>query len=157
MEKLFFLGLALDHARRLAIAQKNERPVDQIEHFLRLLGVFAAALGRFLEVIDTLLQTIEIGQHQLGLDDVDVGDRIDLAFDMSNVGILEAAHDVHNRIDFADGGEELVAEPLALRGTAHQSGDVDERNAGRDDLLRLPEYSQLVEARIGYGDFADIW
>ena len=56
---------------------------------------------------------------------------------MGDVGIVEAAHHMDDGVDFADGGEKLVAEALAFRRAAHQAGDVDEGDAGRDDLLGL--------------------
>ena len=36
-----------------------------------------------------------------------------------NVGILEAAHDLHDRVDFADVRQELVAEAFALARALH--------------------------------------
>ena len=62
---------------------------------------------------------------------------VDPAVDMGDVGILEAAHHMGDGVDLADGGEELVAEPFALRGALHQAGDVDECQPRRDDLRRL--------------------
>ena len=53
---------------------------------------------------------------------------------MGDVAALEAAQHVDDRVDLADVGEELVAEPFALGGAAHQAGDVDELELGRDDL-----------------------
>ena len=35
-------------------------------------------------------------------------------------------------VDLADIGEELVAEPFAFRGAAHQAGDIDEHQPGRE-------------------------
>ena len=52
--------------------------------------------------------------------------------------------------------EELVAQPLALGGAAHQAGDVDEVEPRRDDLLRLGEPRQLVQPRLGHRDLADV-
>ena len=86
-------------------------------------------LAFFSSADDALLEAVEVGQHQLGLDGLDVGDRIDLALDMGDVAVLEAAHHMGDGVAFADVGEELVAEPLALRGAAHQAGDVDEGRA----------------------------
>jgi hypothetical protein len=86
-----------------------------------------------------LFQAVEIGQHQLGLDRLGVAHRIDAAFDMGDVAVLEAAQHMDDGVDLADIGEELVAQPLALRGAAHQAGDVDEFQAGRHDLLRLAD------------------
>ena len=60
-------------------------------------------------------------------------DRVDAALDVGDVALLEAAEHVHDRVDLADIGEELVAQPLALRGAAHQPGDVDEADPRRHD------------------------
>ena len=118
--------------------------------------LLVAALGLLLERVDALLEAVEIGEHQLGLDGLDVGDRIDLALDMGDVVVLEAAHHMRDGVDLADMGEELVAEPLALGGAAHQAGDVDEGQPRRHDLGRFRELRQRVEPRIGHRDLADI-
>ena len=78
----------------------------------------------------------QVGERQLGVDDLDVGQRIDAAGDVHDVVVLEAAHHVRDRIGLADVREELVAEALALRGAGHQAGDVDELDRRRHDLLR---------------------
>ena len=116
MERALLLGLALDESRRLTVAQKRQRAIDEIKRLFRLL---VAALGFFVQGIHPLFEAFEIGQHQLGLDRLDIGDRIDAALDMRDVGILKAAHDMGDGIDLADIGEELVAEPLAFRSAAH--------------------------------------
>ncbi len=113
-------------------------------------------LAFLLKAVDAPLQAVEIGQHQLGLDRFDVGDRIDAAFDMRHVGILEAAHHMGDGIDLADIGEELVAEPLAFRSAAHETGDIDEGQPRRHDLHRLGELGQRLQPPIGHRDFADI-
>src|SRR5438034_1137248 len=41
MKQFFFLRLALDEARGLALAQERERAVDEVERFLRLLVLTA--------------------------------------------------------------------------------------------------------------------
>ena len=156
MKQLLLLGLALDEARRLAVAQQRQRALDQIERLLGLLRLLADALGLLLQRVDALLQAVQVGEHQLGLDRLDVGDRIDAALDMGHVVVLEAAHHMGDGVDLADVGEELVAEALALRGAAHQARDVDERQPRRHDLLGLGELRQRVEPRIGHRHLADV-
>ena len=112
--------------------------------------------ARFSSADDAALQAVEIGQHQLGLDRLDVGDRIDPALDMGDVRVLEAAHDMGDGVAFADVGEELVAEALALGGAAHQAGDVDEGQPRRDDLGRAADAGERVEAPVRHGDVADV-
>ena len=86
-----------------------------------------------LESGDALLEALQIGEHQFGLDRLGVGDRIDAALDMGDVAFLEAAQHMDDRIDLADIAEKLVAEPLAGRGAAHQPGNVDEFELRFDD------------------------
>src|SRR3546814_12537476 len=83
-----------------------------------------------------------------------IGDRVDLAFDVGDVAILEAAQYMTDRIDLADMGEELVAEALTLRGTAHQAGDIDEGQLGRDDLARAGDLGQHVQSLFRHADQA---
>ena len=78
------------------------------------------------------------------------------AFDVGDVGALEAAQHVDDGVDLADVGEELVAEALALGGAAHQPGDVDEADPGRHDLRRLDDRRERVEARIGHRHLAGV-
>ena len=98
----------------------------------------------------------EIGQRELGVDHLDVGDRIDLARDVDHVRVVEAAHDVHDGVGLADVRQELVAEPLALGGAGDQAGDVDELDRRRDELLRLLDRREPAEPRVGHLDDADV-
>ena len=70
---------------------------------------------------------------------------------MGDVAVFEAAQHMGDGVDFADMGEELVAEPFAARGAADQPGDIDEFQLGRDDLLRLGQLGQQIEPRIRHG------
>ena len=83
------------------------------------------------------LERREIGQHQLGVDHFDVANRIDRAADVMNVAAFETAHDLHDRVHFADVAEELIAESFAGARAFDQAGDVDKLDRGRNDLLRL--------------------
>ena len=102
---------------------------------LRLL-VAAGACG--LAVFGQLLfHGREIGERELRVDGLDVRERIDLARDMNDVGILEAAHDVRDGVGLANVREKLVAQAFALARARDQSGDVDEFHGGGNDFLRL--------------------
>ena len=130
-----------------------ERELDQAQ---RLDGFLVAALGLLLDILLALLQRLHVGQHQLGLDNLEIGQRIDAAGDVGDVVILEAAQDVGDGIDFADGGEELVAEAFALARPFHEASDIDEVHPRRDDLLRARDLRQHVEARLGHRHVADV-
>ena len=75
---------------------------------------------------------------------------------MGDVAALEAAQHMDDGVDLADVGEELVAQAFALGGAAHQPGDVDEADPGRDDLLRFGDGGNGGQARIGHRHLAGI-
>ena len=55
----------------------------------------------------------QVGQRQFGVDGLDIGNRIDLAVDVDDVVVLEAAHHMGDGVHLADMGQELVAQALA--------------------------------------------
>src|SRR3546814_9626411 len=87
----------------------------------RSLRVLVAALGHALVAGDGLVDRLQVRQRQLGIDRLDVGDRIDLVVDMDHVVVLEAAHHVGDRIDLADRSEEHTSE---LQSLMRSSSDV---------------------------------
>ena len=105
---------------------------------------------------DAPLEAFEIGEHQFGFDRGDVGQRVDAALDMGDVAVLETAHDVGDCVAFANIGEKLIAEPFAFRGAAHEAGNVDKREPGRNDLLRAGDFRERREARVRHRHVADV-
>src|SRR6266436_3010739 len=114
-ERLVLLGLDSDEPRRFAIAQQGERTIGEVEGKLCLR---VAPLHLLLKAVDAPFQAVEVGEHQLSLDGVDIGDRVDPVTYVGDVGVLETAHHMRNGVDLADHGEELVAKPLAPGGAA---------------------------------------
>lgn len=109
-----------------------------------------------LRVCSVRRSRLEVGEHQLGLDGLGVGNRIDAALDMGDVAVFEAAQHMHDGIDFANVGEELVAQAFALRRAAHQAGNIDEGDACRDQLFRLGDLGKLLHTRIGNRHFTGV-
>jgi len=105
---------------------------------------------------EALLDAVENGEHQFGFDGLGIGDGVDAAFDMGDVVVLEAAQDVGDRVAFADVGEELVAEALALGGAFDQARDVHEGHAGGDDLFGFADLGKGVKASVGHVHLADV-
>ncbi|MNI48331.1 hypothetical protein D3C73_1028900 [compost metagenome] len=142
-----------ENTGRLAFVQK----LDDLFHHRQLGDRFLVLAGGSLAgLFDAALQAFEVGEHQLGLDRVGVANRVDLALDMGDVVIFEAAQHVDDGVDFADIGKELVAQAFALRCTAHEAGDVDEGDAGRDDFLRTGDRRKLLHARIRNSNFTGV-
>ncbi len=119
-------------------------------------GVLLAALGELGHAQDAAFDGLEIRQRQLGVDDVDVTQRIDVAADVHDVVVLETAHHHADGIGLADVGEKLVAQPLALRGAGDQPGDIDEFHGGGHHALRLDDLREPVEARVRHRHDTDV-
>ena len=86
-----------------------------------------------------LLDGVEIGEEEFGVDDVDVVQRIDGAGDVDDFGVVEATDDVRDGIGGADVAEELVAQAFALGRALDEAGDVDELHGGGDEAFGMDE------------------
>ena len=106
--------------------------------------------------VETLRRRVEILEAELGLNRGHVRDRIDLAFDVRDVVVDEAADDVCDRVHLANVGEELVTEALPLRRPSDEPGDVHEANDGGYFALRLEQRRERLEPRVGHRDDADV-
>ena len=62
-----------------------------------------------LQLRQRVLDGLQVGEDELGVDGVDVVGRIDLAVDVDDVVVFEGAYDLADRVGLADVGEELVA------------------------------------------------
>ncbi|CAB4916310.1 unannotated protein [freshwater metagenome] len=54
---------------------------------------------------------------------------------MDHIVINESAQYLADRIRLANGGQELIPKPRAFAGAFHDSGDVNEHDGCRQDLL----------------------
>src|SRR5438105_2374997 len=121
------------------------------------LRFLVAARARGLRVLAKLLvDRSEIGERQFRVDRFDVGDRIDLSGDMHDVAVVEAAHDMRDRVHLANVGEKLIAEAFAFRRAGDKPRDVDELDRRRNHFLRLRDRGELRQTRIGHFDDADV-
>src|SRR5205823_7517919 len=125
----------------------------------RLLGdrraIAAARLPS--EALVAPLGLLEIGEHELGLDGLDVAQRIDAALGVHDALIVVRAHDVYDRVGLADVGEEPVAEALPLMRAAHEPGDVVEVDRVRNDLAGAHDAREQLEALVAYGHDGHVW
>ena len=102
------------------------------------------------------LERLQVGEHQLGADRLEVAGRVDPARDVHDVRVGEPAHHLRDRVRLADVREELVAEPLPLAGALDDAGDVDERDRRGHDLLGVEDLGERLQARVGQVDDADV-
>ena len=104
--------------------------------------------GLLFEARQGLLQGLQVGQDQLGIDHGDVAGRINLAVDVDHVVISEGAHHLADRVGLANVGQEGVTHALALGSALHDAGDVHEGDGGREDALRAVDFRQAIQARV---------
>lgn len=99
------------------------------------LGDLVSAAGALLATIGAFFESSEVGEHELGIDDLDVTDGIDRSGDVVDVRTLKAADDLNDGVHLADVAQELVAETLALAGSCDEAGDIDKLNRGGKDFF----------------------
>ncbi len=119
-------------------------------------GIFVASAGQLAELVDAFFGGFEVSEDEFGVDGVDVAEGIDTAFNVGNVAALEAADDVEDGVDFADMGEELVAEAFALGGAADDAGDIDDAEQRGDEFVGGDADADFFEAVVRDGDDADV-
>jgi hypothetical protein len=153
LEQSLFVRGQRQRARGPAFVEMWQQALENADQFLRFL---VAGPGLLAVAVERAFDGGQIGERQFGHDRFDVGQRVDAARDMDDVGVLEAAHDTDDGVGFADVGQELVAQAFALRGAGDQPGDIDELDDRRLHALRLDDGGELREARIGHFDDADV-
>ena len=144
--RLFF-GRHLEEARGLAVGEQRLEAFEQAHFQLRLR---VAGFRGFLRLVEAAFDAGEVGEREFDRDDLAVAHRIGRAHHVLDVGVLEAADDVDDRVHFADVGEELVAEAFTLAGAFDQAGDVEEFDSGRHRALRADDLRERVQARVGH-------
>ena len=121
-----------------------------------------AALGGLCHAACTVLHHFQVGEDQLIVDGVDVGDGVhslglgDILHHMDDVVIVKAAHHVHDGVALADVAQELVAQACALAGTLYQTCNVHELHDSGGLLVGLPDLGQLVQALVRHGHDAAV-
>ena len=100
---------------------------------------------------DPSFQNLNIGENQLQIDRLDIPERIDTAVHMHHVGVFKAAHHMDNRVHLTDVAQKLVAEPLSLRGSLHQSCDVHKLDHGGRHLFGVIHISQKLQPLVRNG------
>jgi len=140
-------------AHRLGLV---ERGAAAFEDGAELDGLLVAGTAELVGAVDLLFHAGQVGQAQLGLDHLDVGDRVDLVVHVDDVVVVEAAHHVDDGVGLADVRQELVAQAFALGRAGHQARDVHKFDDGRHDLLRRDDVRQHLQAGVGQLDDAHV-
>ena len=146
------LGVEARRRERLTVVQKLLCGERGLQH--DRLG--ALRLDFLLEADDRLLEGLQVGENELGIDGLHVGGRVDFAVDVHDIRIGESTDDLRDRVRLADVGEKLVAEPLADGRALDDSRDVDEGDRSGEDALAAKQLRQPVEPGIRKADDTDV-
>jgi hypothetical protein len=143
----------LDGARGLALFQRGQRRLQQPLLLHRLL-VAAAHLAD--EVLQPLLDRFHVGEHQLGLDRLGIGHRVD----RPSTWVTSPSSKQRSTWAMASTSRILarnwLPSPSPFDAPFTSPGDVDEGHPGRDDLLRPGDLGQLVEPRVRHRHLAHV-
>ena len=153
-EQGFLFGRQIKNAHGLAFEQTFLHHFQHLERG----GCFfvMAGFGSLGVALHGFFNRAQVGQTQFGLDDFDVGDGINRAGYVHDVGVFKAAHDIDDGIGFANVCKKLVAQTLAFARASHQTGDIDKFDDGRQHALGLDDFGQGRQARVGHFDHAHI-
>ena len=151
---LFVLRFKLHGACRFALQQ---RLTVAHQHLIRLFGhLVAPGLRLFLHLLNAAFNGFQVLQLKFRINDFLVAHRVHTAVHMRHVLIVEAAQHVQNGIRFTNVGQELVAQPFALAGPFHQSGNVHNFHGSGHYTVGVHQPGQFVQTVIGHRNHAHI-
>ena len=148
-QELQFLGVECHLPYRLAFVELCVAALEQFQSRHRFLVLGS---GRLLGAVHRTGDALQVGQDELHVQRLDVAGRVERAIRVSDVGVLETADDVHDRIHLADVGQEFIAHAHALGGPAGDAGDVHDAHLCRDDLLAFDVLIDDLQPIVGDGD-----
>ena len=127
--------------------------VRQLDFDARFL---VAAAEVFHRLVLAALHGVHVRENQLEVDRLDVAGGVDRAINVDDVLVLEAAHDVDNRVHLADVAQKLVAQPFAVARAFHQTRNVHKLDGRGCNLLRVIHFAQHVQTVVRHHDNARV-
>ena len=149
----FFVG-KFEGKGGFVFVEMREEAIDQFD----ILGGFLVATPGFFGALFFLaFEGSEVGEDEFGIDDLDIAEGVNRSHVVNDVFVLEATHDVDDRIDFADIGEEFISEALAFAGPGDESGDVNEFDGGGNDAIGFCDGAEGFKTLVRHLHHADVW
>ena len=135
---LFIFRQILHERSRLATLKVLLQTLEESH----LLSGFLVHLGCTSHFRNTAFQNFQICEDQFQIDCIDVAHGIYTAVYVNHIAILETAHYMNDRIYFTNISEELVSQAFTFRSTLDQTGDVNELNDSRCNLLGMIHFTK---------------
>lgn len=79
--------------------------------------VTAETPASLLETLQSLLRPLDIFESEFGLDDLHIADRIDVALDVGDLGVIKGTDHLEDPINSANVGQEGISEACSGGGT----------------------------------------
>ena len=139
---------------KLLGSRPRENRVPILKNLLRLLvgcqlgGIALLNLHGLLKARNRVLQSLQIRQNQLGINGLHVRGRINLAVHMNHVWVIKRAHHLRDCVCLTNIRQELIPQPLTLRGTLHNTRNINERDGRGQNTLRPENLGEPVQAGI---------
>ena len=76
--------------------------LDSVDNLAQRCRLLVTALGFLVQLVAPPLDGVQIGENQLCCNRLDVANGVDVALDVMNVIVLEAAYHVHDGVHLAD-------------------------------------------------------
>lgn len=130
---------------------------DLTTHTLLLLclvgqRIAAQSLGGLFVRLLRLLDPLDVLQPQLGRNNLHIPDRVDIALDVDDLGVVKRTDTLEDTVDGTDVRQEGVTETGTGRGAGGETGNVDTCQKGRDFRFGLVRLAQPQETLVGNGD-----
>ncbi len=94
------------------------------------LQTLATSSRLFLDIFQRLLGELDVLDTQFLADDIKISDRVNVALDVDDLGIVEASNDLEDGIDRSNVRQESVAETRTGRRTSCQASDIVDSQVG---------------------------
>ncbi len=153
--KTLFVGSLERHrAGRLALLKSL---LILLKHLILHLGhLVATGLSLLLSLGDAALDSLEVLELKLIVDNLLVAHGVDGIVNMGHIVIVKAAQHVEYGVSLADIGQKLVAQALALARALHQTGDVDNLHRSGNHRTGIAHLHEFVETVVGHRDHTHI-
>ena len=136
----------------MSFVERFKHPVEKV----KLCLVFFVCFQQLMRFIDTPLDQLNIRKDQFQIDGFYISFGIYAAFYMNDIVVIKAAYNVDDCVDFADIGQEFIAQPFSFGSAPDKPRDIDKFYRCRRVFFRLLHLGKDIQAFIRHGDNANV-
>ena len=130
--------------------------LDLLQRVANMQRFFLRGLGILLCFVELFLDGLQIGKREFSVDDFDIIKRAYRTRHVRYIVIFKTAHDVHDRMTFADVRQKLVTKSLSLGRAGYKPGNVDKLHRRSNDLQRFDDRRNDAKTRIRHRHYPDV-